>query len=259
MPLTGTFDCLDIEETLLLLGRRKATGHLHLRAASTSATLALLDGRVVGAKVENRNGKLHTLDWHELAEELCCRAIRQQRGSLEFVTAEVEPWPGEPMLPAHLVDAARRRAEQWAEIETVIPSGDVVPRLATALHSEQIAVDRDQWPLLLAIDGRRTIWALARRLDVGLLRCCQLLKPLVEVGAVALPPGSEPIPLRPAPAKLADGDDLATGAEQASTAGEAPERASEAPEGAEGPEAPTLFAGVRILGRYSPPAAVRAS
>jgi hypothetical protein len=52
-------------------------------------------------------------------------------------------------------------------------------------------LDRDQWALLVSVDGRRSVASLARRLDLGLLRCCQLLKPVVEIGAISFAPEAE--------------------------------------------------------------------
>jgi hypothetical protein len=200
MSLTGTFDCLDLEAALALLARRKATGHLHLRVAKTSGVILLQDGRVVGAEVADGPGRHLTTDWREQAKELCCRALRDRRGRFEFVpAAAVEPTSGESMIADHLARAARHRAEQWAEVEGVIPSGDAVLRLSDALPLEQVTIHREQWPVLRAVDGRRPVSLVARRLGVDLLRCCQLLKPLVEIGAVALAPEPERIGFRAAP------------------------------------------------------------
>jgi hypothetical protein len=231
MPLMGTFDCLDLREALHLLAGRGSTGHLHLRLARSSGTVVLDEGRVVGAELSEAGGAHAASDWRETAKELCCRALRDRRGRFEFVPATtVEPSPGEPMLAEHLTRAARHLAEQWAEVERAIPSIDAVPRLAEALDVDQVAVQRDQWPLLLAVDGRRTIAALARRLDLEPLRCCQLLRPLVDAGAVALPPAPRRVGARPAT------DD-----------GEARERTTD------DPDASVLVPAIRILGPQPAP------
>jgi hypothetical protein len=210
MPLTGTFDCLPLDEALGVFARRRATGRLHVRTSSTQASLRLLDGKVVGAQTRNGNGGNHTSGWHELVEEICCRALRDQRGAFDFVPEEtVEPFPGPPMSADQVIKAARQRVAEWAAIEAVIPSFEVAPRLAESLSAEQITFDRDQWALVAMVDGRRTITALAHRLGLGLLRCCQLLKPLMEAGAVVVATGAEKVaPLaNPTWAVLATTDD----------------------------------------------------
>lgn len=186
MPLTGSFDCLDVDELLGLLARRRATGRLHLRAGAAHGALLLHDGRVADAHATGNDGANVVIDWRERAEELCCRALRAARGGFEFVPDDVTPPSGSPIDVHDLLRRARQRAEAWEAIEAVIPSSDAVPRLDETLAAEDVTLDRDQWAVLVAIDGRRTIAGLARRLDLGLLRCCQLLLPLVESGAVEL-------------------------------------------------------------------------
>jgi hypothetical protein len=59
------------------------------------------------------------------------------------------------------------------------------------LGDEQVTFDHD-WALLGAVDGRRPISALARRLDLGFSAAASL-KALIEAGAIELAPEPERI------------------------------------------------------------------
>ena len=85
-----------------------------------------------------------------------------------------------------IVAAGRRRLEMWRDVESVIHSFEAVPRLAESLTDGSVTLGQNHWRVLIAVDGRHNVAALARRLDIELLEFCQLLKPLVEGGAVVL-------------------------------------------------------------------------
>lgn len=244
MALSGTFDTLPVEEVLGLLGRQRATGCLHLRTASANAEVSFVEGGIVAAHVRGGAGLNHITDWRELIEEVCCRALSDGRGSFELVPEEPGRTPARSgMKVEQVLRAARQRAEQWAELEAVIPSIEAVPSLAQSLPGESLSLDRDQWMVLVNIDGRRTIGSLARRLDLGLLRCCHLLRPLVEAGAVVLAGSVDKLPARELGALGGDRGDV--GDEVVARSGEGAPADIARPLDSE----PPRFAAVRLLAR----------
>jgi hypothetical protein len=197
MPLAGTFDVLDLSETLRLLSRASCTGRLQLRSGALHATVVLIDGQAAGADVGSGNGGGEVLrNWRSLLDDICFEALRAGRGSFEYQPDEsVEAAPGPKADLADVVAAGERRLAAWKEVEGVIPSFDAVPRLSESLRADQITVDQEHWRLLVSIDGRRNLSGLARRLGVDVLGLCQVLKPLVEDGAVVF----EAFDRRPSP------------------------------------------------------------
>jgi hypothetical protein len=187
MPLAGTFDVLDFGEVLSLLSRQSATGRLQVRAASMHGVIWLADGQATAAEISNSSGGETRNKWRNQIEDICFDALRSPRGSFEFHAEDDVHIPPGPRVDLDTVLAnGRRRLEMWHEVEAVIHSFEAVPRLAESLSNESLTLSQDRWKVLVAIDGRRNVAALARRLDIELLEFCQLLKPMVESGAVIL-------------------------------------------------------------------------
>ena len=187
MPLAGTFDVLDFDEVLTLLSRRSATGRLQLRTGSMHGVIWLAEGRATAAEIGTSSGGETRTKWRSQLEDICFDALRSPRGSFEFHPEDEVSVPAGPRVKLEtLLANARRRLEIWHEVESVIHSFEAVPRLAESLNDESLTLSQDRWKVLVAVDGRRNVAALAKRLDIELLEFCQLLKPLIESGAVIL-------------------------------------------------------------------------
>lgn len=186
MPLAGTFDVLDLADVLTLLARRGGTGRLDVRAGQLHGTIRLRDGQASGAESKEGTSAEARRNWQPVLEDICFEALRAGRGSFEFHPEEGEGSPGVTADLESVIAAASQRLTEWREVEGVIPSLDAVPRLGEGLKADAVTVDRDRWRLLVNIDGRRSVSVLARRLDLTMLRFAQLLKPLVDDGAVIL-------------------------------------------------------------------------
>ncbi|HWE57308.1 MAG TPA: DUF4388 domain-containing protein [Acidimicrobiales bacterium] len=187
MPLAGTFDVLDFGEVLGLLSRRSATGRLQVRAMTMHGTIWLADGRATAAEISGSSAGETRHKWRNQIEDICFDALRSARGSFEFHSEDASAVPAGPRVRLETVLASgRRRLEMWQEVESVIHSFEAVPKLAEALGDDGLTLDKDRWRVLVAIDARRTVAALAKRLDIELLEFCQLLKPMIESGAVTL-------------------------------------------------------------------------
>ncbi len=187
MPLAGTFDVLDFDEVLTLLSKREATGRLQLRTGSMHGVMWLAEGRATAAEIGTTSGGETRTKWRSQLEDICFDALRSPRGSFEFHPEDEVSVPAGPRVRLEtLVANARRRLEIWHEVESVIHSFEAVPRLAESLNDESLTLSQDRWKVLVTVDGRRNVAALAKRLDIELLEFCQLLKPLIESGAVIL-------------------------------------------------------------------------
>ncbi len=190
MSLVGTFDVGDFGDIVDLLERRESTGKLQVRAGSLHAAIRLVAGRAAGAEANNIGWRDIKRDWRGALLDICFEILRAGRGTFEFQPDEglgVNPEPHVKM--AEVTEAAHRRLVEWREVEAVIPSLSAVPCLADALRSESLTFNVEQWRIVVAIDGRRTVSQIARRLEVDPLVVCRLLKPMVEDGAVLLERG----------------------------------------------------------------------
>jgi hypothetical protein len=186
MPLAGSFDVLDFGEVLSLLARRGATGRLQVRAGSMHGTIWLAEGKATAAEISGPSLDTRSR-WRNQIDDICFEALRSPRGSFEFQPEDESAVPPGPRVRLETVLASgRRRLEIWREVESVLHSFDAVPQLAETLADESLTLDQETWRVMIAIDGRRTVAALAKRLDIELLEFCQMLKPLVLSGAVTL-------------------------------------------------------------------------
>ena len=194
MPLAGTFDVLDFGEILGLLSRRSATGRLQVRCASMHGTIWLAEGRATVAEIGSGSTGLGGIPygegrskWRSLIEDICFDALRSPRGSFEFHPEDETNVPAGPRIRLEtVVTAGKKRLDMWRDVESVIHSFEAVPRFADALSDDSLTISQDKWRILVAVDGRRNVAALARRLDMELLEFCQALKPMIESGAVIL-------------------------------------------------------------------------
>jgi Domain of unknown function (DUF4388) len=186
MPLQGTFDVLGFADVLQLLGRRRLTGRLHVRSRAIGANLYLDDGLLIGADVGDHSTNT-TSDVRGRLEEICFELLETERGTFEFVPDLLGMGAVTVSVKVETVLArARRRLEDWRQIQTVIPSLDLHPRVVSDLESDQVTLNRERWRLITAIDGRRSLRALARSLGLGDYETCRMVKSLMDDGVIEL-------------------------------------------------------------------------
>jgi hypothetical protein len=194
MPLQGTFDVLGFADVLELLAQKETTGRLHVRSRSIGANVYLEGGRLVGADV-GEHFNTSTLDVRSRLEEVCFELLEAERGSFEFVPDTTGMGPPTISLQVdEVLDSARKRLEEWREIQTVIPSLDLHPSVVPDLETDEVTLTRDRWRLLTAIDGRRSIRAVARLLMESDYEVCRSLKSMIEVGVVEIDAPSRSFP-----------------------------------------------------------------
>lgn len=187
MSLTGSFDGRDFAEIIGLLSRRSCTGRLVVRSGSLHASIRLAEGSAVGLDVHNLHRRDEGADWQGRLADVCFEVLRSGRGTFEFLSDEgLDIGDGPRVRLGAIVTAAKRRLAQWREIESAIPTLNSVPVLSEGLRSEEMVVNQQAWRVVVAIDGRHSVAGLARRLDLDPLTLCQILKPLVEDGAVTI-------------------------------------------------------------------------
>ena len=186
MPLQGTFDVLSFAEVLHLLGRNRMTGRLHLRSRSMGANVYIEDGQLVGADVGEHSTN-SAADVQSRLEEICFELLEAERGSFEFTPDTVGMGPVTVNLEVDAVLAeARQRLVEWREIQVVIPSLDLHPRVVDSLPAEEVTLSRERWRMVTAMDGRRSIRAIARGIGFTEYDTCRMVKSLMDDGIVEL-------------------------------------------------------------------------
>jgi len=208
MPLQGTFDVIDFAETLKLVARQQLTGRLHVRFRAYGAHLFVDEGQLVGVGQSEHRSPAMAGDVRSRLEEVCCEMLEAQAGGFEFFPGKAR---ATPPTERHKVEAvltrARKRLDEWHQLQQAIPSLEMRIHLAPNMHGNEVTLDQERWRLLTAVDGRRTLRAVGRLLECSDYDVCRLVKALLDDGLVELDPqavamttaGRESLPKVPTP------------------------------------------------------------
>lgn len=187
MPLQGTFDVLDFSSVLALMSSHKMTGRLHVRSRSFTANLFLVDGQIVGADQSEHQAAAVTGDVPTKVQEIFFELLGTDRGSFEFQPGKLGAPTGETnMEVSEAMEHARRRLAEWRELQLLFPSLDIQPHLVSELDPGQVTLDRDQWRVLTAVDGRRNLRAIGRFLNLSDFEVCRAMRELLNTKVVEL-------------------------------------------------------------------------
>jgi len=187
MPLQGTFDVLDFSAILEILSARSMTGRLHVRSRSFAANLFFADGQIVGADQSEHQAAAVAGDVAPRVQEICFELLETDRGTFEFHPAKPNgPLGGTVMTVADTLDEARRRHAEWQELQVLIPSLDVQPHLVTELDPGQVTLNREQWRVLTAVDGRRNLRSIGRAFNMNDFDVCRAIRDLLAAKVVEL-------------------------------------------------------------------------
>jgi hypothetical protein len=188
MSLHGPFEVLDFSEILRLLASKGETGRLEVVGGGVTARLYLARGRLTWAEVEERHPTVPSETGpDDQLVDACARFVDCERGSFDF-----EPGLKGPLGSCAEAEVertlalARLRAAEWREMAAVVPSLELHPSLVPDVVDEPVVLTRDMWRLVTAVNGRRSISALARMTGVSTMAACRLLRRLIEVGAVTV-------------------------------------------------------------------------
>jgi DNA-binding MarR family transcriptional regulator len=186
VPLQGTLDVLRFADVALLLSKRRQTGRLEIRSADAYAHFFLERGDIVGMEahghVPDRYGEVRS---RVVAE--CAKLLAAEHGSFAFR-------PGAPTDETErvhidirtLLRDARTYLQQWRRITATVPSLDVRPVPRDELTDREVTLSSEQWRVLRAVDGRHTVRALARILELPELEVTRSLKELIDAGVVEI-------------------------------------------------------------------------
>lgn len=187
MPLQGTFDVLDFSAVLEMLSARNMTGRLHVRSRSFTANLFFVDGQIVGADHSEHQAAATSGDVAARVQEVCFELLGTDRGNFEFHPGRTGLPPGATnMEVSETMEQARKRLAEWHELQELIPSLDVQPHLVSELDPGQVTLDRDQWRVLTAVDGRRNIRAIGRTLNLSDFEVCRAMRELLAAKVIEL-------------------------------------------------------------------------
>jgi hypothetical protein len=181
--LAGSLLSIGLEPLLALLHQAHKTGSLSISDGPLSGRVFLEGGRVVGAVFESQRG-VTAFDTIVLA-----------LGAGEFAFDEnVTQRELNFMVEPHVLEERLHRlSDERARFARLLPSLAAVPSVTLAGNEdEQVTLSASALRLLLEVDGRRSVFDLARRR--GLVPAARAVSSLVEAGLVTFQPGQSAEP-----------------------------------------------------------------
>ena len=183
MSLQGSFEVLGFADVVNLLAHKRESGRLRIRGPGIATDFFFDGGRLTAADDGEAQPPSSEKEARTRVEEAFFEILAHERGTFEFQTGTTTPWTaGLAASVERVLAEANRRLEEWREIETVIPNMDLRPRVVQELAGESVTIDADSWRLLVSIDGRRNLHALARKLGLSRFEARRLLRGLIESG-----------------------------------------------------------------------------
>jgi hypothetical protein len=128
-------------------------------------------------------------------EEALFDQLRWRDGEFQFRADEEHALGPAFAFPVDVVlGKVQGRLDAWDQISQRIPSLGLVVATAPSLpagHAE-VTLSAEEWRLVVAVDGRRTVEDLARALGQGTFQTCHALYGLLEAGLVGVGDGGPP-------------------------------------------------------------------
>lgn len=170
VSLTGSLETFSLPDVLALLASSKKTGELSIEGERAEGRLWVEKGKLTGHEVGRAKDPVDAL--FEL--------LRLASGNFAFEADRAAPDPSTPVDVAGIVDAAQSRLGEWRSIEKVVPSLQAEVRMASAAPEAEILIRADQWLLLVAAAGGRTVISMMEETGLGEFDCCKAIKELAE-------------------------------------------------------------------------------
>ncbi len=175
MALQGTIDAFPLTDVLALLSSSDRSGRLVLDGDRGHAGLWIDQGAVIGGDTAGPSGR---------AALLVFEMLRFSDGSFVFdAPTPQEESPTQVVEPVALTDCVEEATallEEWARIESVVPSGRHVVRLAPEPPATELTVGADEWRVLVAVGDGPSVATAARRLDLDEFGVSESIAAMVE-------------------------------------------------------------------------------
>jgi hypothetical protein len=202
VQLDGTLIKFPLRELIEMIVYSSVAGVLELRVGDEIGRLFFDDGRPYHAAVGDSTGL-----------DAVCRMFEERDAMFRFVAG---PVAGEETIwldPWELIERAQHQAELWRSVRPRIPNLAWVPALRSAAGAEHIHINETTWPVLAAVDGRRSVAEIADDLGFAPIDVCVALASLLDQGLITMMPARlAPLaPRSPAPQPSAESTRSAPG------------------------------------------------
>jgi len=171
--LKGNLARLPLLQVLRLLNSNGQTGRIALRDGSHSASIYLRLGTVVHAESGDKRGL-----------EAVRGLVGWLEGDFSFVPDVEAPQESITLSTEQLLEEVAAKGEEWEVIRDLIPSTDIVFSLSLARPSGSIALQPDEWQVLVHVDGFRSVGEIIVELGWEQFTVAKVLYGLATAGLI---------------------------------------------------------------------------
>jgi hypothetical protein len=122
--------------------------------------------------------------------EAVCLMFQRRTDPFRFVAGAVCSDETLALDPWDMIEHAEKQAQLWERVRPRIPSLSWVPTLCTST-ADHIQISEGVWPVLSAVDGQRSVAAIAGFLNLTVLDVCLALISLLDQGLIMI---KQPLP-----------------------------------------------------------------
>jgi hypothetical protein len=177
VQLDGTLSKFPLRELIEMIVYSSVAGVLELRIGDEVGQLFFNDGRPYHAAVGDSTGF-----------DAICRMFEVRDAVFRFVAGPVASEETLWFDPWEMIERAHRQAELWQSVRPRIPNLAWVPALRTAAGADHIHINETTWPVLAAVDGRRSVAEIAADLGFAPIDVCVALVNLLDQGLITMMP-----------------------------------------------------------------------
>jgi Domain of unknown function (DUF4388) len=179
MSFQGSLKELPVPDIIQLVSVSGKTGAFTLRRGEETGVIYLKDGQMSHARVGEVTG-----------EEAVYALAIWSTGEFVFTPGEESAENTIQKSNTSLLMEAARRFDEWRVLCKKIPGVDYVPALIARESPEPVTLSPQEWNLVTAIDGFRTVEDVALCLHLSSFETAKILYGLVTADLVRLRPGS---------------------------------------------------------------------
>jgi hypothetical protein len=199
VSLHGSLETFALPDVLTLLSSTRKSGELRVVGTRLDGRMWVDSGKVVGSDV----GRATTV------VDAVFELLRLTEGTFSFEAERAAPSPSDPVTIEPVLAEAQSRLREWRLIEAVVPSLEIIVKMAEHAPGAEVTLRAEQWRLLATAADGRPVSSLMDRLEMSEFDTCRAVKELVEAHLATLtdpnvveeappaPPAPEPEERRP--------------------------------------------------------------
>lgn len=176
MAFQGSLSELPLPDIVQLVSVSGKTGRFVLTSEGQQGVIYLREGQIIHAETPELRG-----------EEAVYALAIWDKGEFQFEAGSPHGEQTIEKSNTNLLMEAARRLDEWRVLSKKIPSIDMVPALkADPNRKDQVTLGPQEWLLVTAIDGKRTISQIAESVSLTAFDVAKVLYGMVGSDLVTL-------------------------------------------------------------------------